>query len=324
MEKTALITGITGQDGAYLAELLLGKNYKVYGFLPRRVNQSYENLEYLNVLNRINFVFGDLTDPSSINNAIKSIRPTEVYNLGAMSFVGHSWTQPIYTTEVNGLGALHLLEAIKNFSPDTSFYQASTSEMYGNNWDDDMFQRETTNFRPRSPYGTAKVFAHNTAVNYRESYGLNVCCGILFNHESPLRGLEFVTRKVTDAVSKIYYGKQTHVELGNLQAKRDWGYAKDYVEAMYIMTSQKLNDDFVIATGELHSIEELLEIAFNCAGLDDYEKYVKVNPLFIRPAEVPYLRGDRSKAEKEFGWKPRTSFSDMIGDMVMADLKRNI
>jgi len=196
--------------------------------------------------------------------------------------------------------------------------------MYGNNWDDDMFQRETTNFRPRSPYGTAKVFAHNTAVNYRESYGLNVCCGILFNHESPLRGLEFVTRKVTDAVSKIYYGKQTHVELGNLQAKRDWGYAKDYVEAMYIMTSQKLNDDFVIATGELHSIEELLEIAFNCAGLDDYEKYVKVNPLFIRPAEVPYLRGDRSKAEKEFGWKPRTSFSDMIGDMVMADLKRNI
>ena len=323
MQKIALVTGITGQDGAYISDLLLKNNYKVYGFIPRRVNQSYENLSYLNILDKLSFVFGDLTDPSSINNAIKTIRPDEVYNLGAMSFVGHSWVQPIYTTEVNALGTLHFLEAIKNFSPETSFYQASTSEMYGNNWDEDLYQRESTNFRPRSPYGTAKVFAHNTAVNYRESYGLNVCCGILFNHESPLRGLEFVTRKVTDAVAKIYLGKQQHVELGNLDAKRDWGFAGDYVKAMHQMTSQKLNDDFVVATGTLYSIDDLLRVSFGAVNIEDYSKYVKVNPDFIRPAEVPYLRGDYSKAKEKLGWEPETSFESMVCEMVSADLLRN-
>lgn len=323
MQKTALVTGITGQDGAYISQLLLQNNYKVYGFIPRRVNQSYVNLEYLNILEDLNFVFGDLTDPSSINNAVKSIRPDEIYNLGAMSFVGHSWSQPVYTTEVNALGTLHFLEAIKNFSPETSFYQASTSEMYGNNWDKDLYQRESTNFRPRSPYGTAKVFAHNTAVNYRESYGLNVCCGILFNHESPLRGLEFVTRKVTNAVAKIYLGKQKYVELGNLDAERDWGFAGDYVKAMHKMTANKLNDDFVIATGTLYSIKDLLRVSFSAVNIDDYSPFVKINPDFIRPAEVPYLRGDFSKAKEILNWEPETSFESMILNMVEADIKRN-
>ena len=322
MQKVALVTGVTGQDGAYLSELLLKNNYKVYGFIARRVNQSYENLEYLNILDKLNFVFGDLTDPSSINNAIKSIRPDEVYNLGAMSFVGHSWVQPIYTTEVNGLGTLNFLEAIRNFSPESSFYQASTSEMYGNNWDEDLFQRESTNFRPRSPYGTAKVFAHNTAVNYRESYGLNVCCGILFNHESPLRGLEFVTRKVTNAVAKIHLGQQKYIELGNLNSERDWGFAGDYVKAMYKMTSEKLNDDFVVATGKLYSIKDLLKVSFNSIGIQDYSRYIKINPDFIRPAEVPYLRGDFSKAKEKLNWEPEKSFEDMILEMVNADIKR--
>lgn len=321
MDKKALITGITGQDGAYLADYLVALGYEVYGFLPRRVNQSFENLEYMRLMNgEVKFVFGDLTDAASINNAVQSVRPDEIYNLGAMSFVGHSWTQPLYTTQVNALGTLHLLEAMRNFAPESSFYQASTSEMYGNNWDKDLFQRESTNFRPRSPYGTAKVFAHNTAVNYRESYGLKVSCGILFNHESPLRGLEFVTRKVTNAVARIYHAKQSFIELGNLKSERDWGFAGDYVKAMHLMTINDTPDDFVIATGILHSIEELLEIAFSFAGFSSWKEYVKINPTFLRPAEVPYLRGDNTKAKKELNWQPKVSFEEMIEMMTERDL----
>lgn len=262
-----------------------------------------------------------MTDPCSINNAIKSVKPDEVYNLAAQSFVGESWNQPIYTSQVNGMGCIYMLEAIRNFCPEAKFYQASTSEMYGNNWEEDYSQNEKTPFKPRSPYGTAKVMAHNSTVNYRESYGLFACAGILFNHESPIRGKEFVTRKVTDAVARISLGLQDTVELGNLNSRRDWGYSKDYVEAMWMMLQQPEPDDFVIATGKAHSIQDLVNLAFSYVQLD-FEKYVSINPDFIRPAEVTRLRGDITKARNRLKWEPKTEFADLIHLMVQEDIKR--
>ena len=322
MKKRALITGITGQDGAYLAKLLLEKGYEVFGFVSRRVNQTYSNLDYFNITNKVQIIFGDITDQSSINHAIKTSRPHEVYNLAAMSFVGLSWQEPIHTAHVDGMGPLYLLESIRNFAPNAKMYQASTSEMYGNNWEEDLTQNETTAFRPRSPYGSAKVFAHNSVVNYRESYDLFACCGILFNHESPIRGLEFVTRKITDGVAKIKNGLLDHIELGNLDARRDWGFAGDYVEAMWMMLQQETPDDYVIATGNTWSIKEFLDRAFGHVGINDWSAYVTQNPDFMRPAEVPHLKGNPTKAKDKLNWEPKTSFDSLVHMMVEADMER--
>lgn len=322
MKKRALITGITGQDGAYLANFLLQKGYEVYGFSSRRVNQEFKNLDFFNITNQVNIIFGDITDQSSINHAVKTSRPHEVYNLAAMSFVGLSWQEPIHTAHVDAMGPLYLLESIRNFSPNAKMYQASTSEMYGNNWEKDFTQNETTAFRPRSPYGSAKVFAHHSVVNYRESYDLFACCGILFNHESPIRGLEFVTRKITDGVAKIKLGLADKIELGNLDARRDWGFAGDYIEAMWMMLQQETADDYVIATGETWSIEDFLDRSFGYVGINDWKKYVIQNPKFMRPAEVPHLKGNPSKAKTKLGWKPTTSFDDLVSIMVEEDVKR--
>lgn len=322
MKKRALITGITGQDGAYLAKLLLDKNYEVFGFSSRRVNQSYDNLDFFGITDKVKIIFGDITDQTSINHAVKTSRPHEVYNLAAMSFVGLSWQEPIHTANVNAIGPLYVLEAIRNYAPDAKFYQASTSEMYGNNWENDFTQNENTAFRPRSPYGSAKAFAYYTTVNYRESYDLFACSGILFNHESPIRGKEFVTRKITDGVAKIQQGLAQTIELGNLDARRDWGYAGDYVEAMWMMLQQDTPDDFVIATGETWSIRELLDAAFGYIGISNWSNYVVQNPDFIRPAEVPHLKGNPAKANNVLGWKPNTTFTELINMMMEADIER--
>ena len=320
---TALITGITGQDGAYLAKLLLSKDYEVYGFASRRVNQTYENLDYLGITDQVKIIFGDMTDHSSIANAIKTSNPDEIYNLAAMSFVGLSWQEPIHTANVDAMGPLYLLEAVRTYCPEAKIYQASTSEMFGNNWEEDLTQNELTAFRPRSPYGSAKVFAHNTMVNYRESFGLHTSCGILFNHESPIRGKEFVTRKITDGIARIHYGLQDSIELGNLDARRDWGYAGDYVEAMWMML-QTEPDDYVIATGNTWTISEFIEIAFKYIGINNPLEYgyIKQNPKFMRPAEVPNLLGDPTKANKKLGWKAKTSFEDLVNMMMEADMER--
>lgn len=322
MKKRALITGITGQDGAYLAQLLLKKDYEVYGFASRRVNQNYTNLDYLDITNKINFINGDITDISSINHAIKVSRPHEVYNLAAMSFVGLSWQEPIHTANVDAMGPLYMLEALRQHSPDTKMYQASTSEMFGNSMEDDETQNELTPFRPRSPYGFAKVFAHNAMVNYRESYSMFTCSGILFNHESPIRGKEFVTRKITDGVARIKAGLQDTIELGNLDARRDWGFAGDYVQAMWMMMQQEEPDDFVIATGKTWSIEELCSVAFGAAGINDWQDRIVQNPAYMRPAELYHLKGNPSKAKEKLNWEPTTSFEELISMMVEADLKR--
>jgi GDPmannose 4,6-dehydratase len=322
MKKRALITGITGQDGAYLSKLLLEKGYEVYGFVSRRVNQSFENLDYLGLTGQVKFVFGDITDVSSINHALHTARPHEVYNLAAMSFVGLSWQEPIHTAQVDGIGPLHLLEAVKHICPDAKMYQASTSEMFGNSMEDDYTQNEETALRPRSPYGFAKVFAHNAVVNYRESYSMFACSGILFNHESPIRGKEFVTRKITDGVARIDAGLQDHIELGNLDARRDWGFAGDYVEAMWKMLQQDEPDDFVISTGKTWSIENLLEVAFKTAGIINWQPYVKQNPAFMRPAELYHLKGNPTKAKEVLGWEPTTDFETLIDMMVKADIER--
>lgn len=322
MKKRALVTGITGQDGAYLAKLLLDKNYEVFGFSSRRVNQSYDNLDFFGITDKVQIIFGDITDQTSINHAVKTSRPHEVYNLAAMSFVGLSWQEPIHTANVDAMGPLYVLEAIRNYAPDAKFYQASTSEMYGNNWEDDFTQNEKTAFRPRSPYGSAKAFAYYTTVNYRESYDLFACSGILFNHESPIRGKEFVTRKITDGVAKIQQGLAQTIELGNLDARRDWGYAGDYVEAMWMMLQQETPDDFVIATGETWSIKELLDAAFGYIGISNWSNYVVQNPDFMRPAEVPHLKGNPTKANNVLGWKPKTTFKELINMMMKADIER--
>ena len=319
--KTAFVTGILGQDGPYLAQLLLEKGYKVYGLVRRYSNPNFSNPDFLGITNRINFVEGDLNDEASLINIIKNLRPDEVYNLAAQSFVGASWEQAKLTTEINALGVLYLLNSIKFFSPTTKFYQASTSEMFGISHVNG-YQDENTTFQPRSPYGISKVYAYWMTVNFRESYGLFTCNGILFNHESPLRGIQFVTRKITDGVARIKLGLAKELRLGNLEAKRDWGFAGDYVEAMYLMLQQSNADDYVVGTGENHSVKEFVQLAFQAAGITDWEKYVVIDPRFKRPAEVPDLRAKADTAKNKLGWQPKMKFADLVEMMVEADIKR--
>jgi GDPmannose 4,6-dehydratase len=315
--KNALITGVTGQDGSYLAEFLLDKGYNVYGMVRRSSLQHFERIQHL--LDKLHLIEGDLTDQSSLDEAIKTSQPDEVYNLASQSFVPTSWNQPVLTAEVTGTGVTRILEALRKYQPDARFYQASTSEMFGKV--QQTPQNETTPFYPRSPYGIAKVYAHWMTVNYRESYNTFACSGICFNHESPRRGLEFVTRKIVDGATRIKLGLADHLKLGNLEAKRDWGFAGDYVKAMWLMLQQTHPDDYVIATGENHSVRELVEIAFAYLGLS-VEKHVLLDPNLLRPAEVDLLIGDASKARTRLGWEPVVSFKDMIHLMVDADLKR--
>jgi GDPmannose 4,6-dehydratase len=317
MAKTALITGITGQDGSYLAELLLDKGYEVHGMVRRASTENFERIEHLT--QKISLVQADLLDPSSLVEALEEAQPEEVYNLGAQSFVPTSWRQPVLTAEFTGVGVTRLLEAIRRVNPDIRFYQASSSEMFGKVRE--IPQSETTPFYPRSPYGVAKAYGHFITVNYRESYGLFAVSGILFNHESPRRGLEFVTRKVADGVARIKLGLADELRLGNLDAKRDWGFAGDYVEAMWLMLQQDEPDDYVIATGEQHSVQEFADIAFGRAGLDP-KQYVKTDPEFLRPAEVDHLVGNAAKAREQLGWQPRVSFNELVEMMVDADLER--
>ncbi len=321
MAKIALITGILGQDGPYLAKFLLGKGYKVYGMIRRYSTPNYDNLDYLNITDDIDFVEGDVTDEASLISIIKNIRPEEVYNLAAQSFVGSSWDQAKLTTEVNALGVLNMLSVLKLFSPTTKFYQASTSEMFGLS-NSNSYQDENTPFHPRSPYGIAKVYAHWMTVNFRESYGMFTVSGILFNHESPIRGTQFVTRKITRGVAKIKLGLADELRLGDLKPKRDWGFAGDFVEAMWLMLQQKEPQDFVVATGQNHSVEELVTLAFEYAGIKDWKKYVKIDPQFKRPAEIFGLRGRADKARKVLGWKPKTTFKELVKMMIEADTER--
>ena len=315
--KSAIITGITGQDGSYLAELLLSKGYHVFGIKRRTSDLHYGNVEHLK--NDIEFIYADMTDLSSLILAMQKAQPDEVYNLAAQSFVQTSWEQPLLTAEIDAIGVTNILEAIKLIKPDARFYQASTSEMFGKV--QAVPQTESTPFYPRSPYGVAKLYGHWITINYRESYSIHGCSGILFNHESPRRGLEFVTRKVTNAVARIKYNMQDEIRMGNLDSKRDWGFAGDYVKAMWLMLQQEVPDDFVIATGETHSIRELLEIAFGTVGLR-YEDYVVIDPQFIRPAEVDLLLGSPEKAKMKLGWQPEVNFRQLIEMMVDADLQR--
>ncbi|KAA8996593.1 GDP-mannose 4,6-dehydratase [Paenibacillus spiritus] len=318
MTKRALITGITGQDGSYLADLLLEKGYKVYGLRRRTSVPILENIRHIE--NEIEFIEGDIQDLSSLIRAVKQSDPDEVYNLAAQSFVGTSWTQPILTGHATALSVTNMLEAVRIMKPDARFYQASSSEMFGKVVETP--QRETTPFYPRSPYGVAKVYGHWMTVNYRESYNMFGSSGILFNHESPRRGVEFVTRKITDAVARIKLGLQSELRLGNLEAMRDWGYAKDYVECMWLMLQQDKPDDYVIATGEVHSVREFCEIAFKYVDLD-YRDYVVTDPAFFRAAEVDLLQGDPTKAINQLGWTPqKTSFVKLVQLMVESDLKK--
>ena len=319
-KKTALITGITGQDGAYLAAYLLNLGYEVYGVIARRSTPTTWRLEYLNILDKVKLMDGDLTDAASLMRILLACKPDEVYNLGAQSFVATSWDQPLLTAESTGLGAINLLEGIRQICPEAKFYQASTSEMFGG-MKEYPIQSETTPFHPRSPYGVAKLFAHWATINYRESFNIFGCCGILFNHESPLRGIEFVTRKVTDAVARIKMGKQKDLRLGNIDAKRDWGFAGDYVKAMHMMMQQDKPDTYVIASGRTASVRDMCKIAFGHVGLN-YEDYVVIDPKFYRPAEVELLQGDASKARKILGWHPETTLEELICMMVDADMKR--
>ena len=314
--KTALITGITGQDGSYLAELLLDKGYEVHGMVRRASTETFQRLEHIR--DSLHLHTGDLLDQRSLGDVLRACEPDEIYNLAAMSFVGVSWIQPTLTAEFTGVGVTRLLECIREVCPEVRFYQASSSEMFGKVLETP--QTETTPFYPRSPYGVAKVYGHHITVNYRESYDMFLTSGILFNHESERRGLEFVTRKVTWHAAAIKLGLRDEVALGNLEAKRDWGYAKDYVEAMWLMLQHDRPDDFVIATGETNTVQRLVEVAFDQVGLP-WEPHVRIDDAFKRPAEVDLLVGDASKAERELGWKPRTSFEQLIRLMVDADLK---
>jgi len=313
----ALITGITGQDGSYLAELLLGKGYEVCGMVRRSSTESYERIDHLR--DRLTFAQADLLDQPSLTAALEQARPDEVYNLAAQSFVPTSWTQPVLTAEFTAVGVTRLLEAIRSFDPTIRFYQASSSEMYGRVLETP--QSETTPFYPRSPYGVAKVYGHYITVNYRESYGMFACSGILFNHESPRRGLEFVTRKVTHGVARIKLGLTDHLTLGNLDARRDWGFAGDYVDAMWRMLQQDEPDDYVVATGVTNTVERLVELAFEHAGLDPAD-HVRTDPALIRPAEVDLLVGDPTKAREKLGWEPSVDVEGLVGMMVDADLER--
>ncbi|MDD3776872.1 MAG: GDP-mannose 4,6-dehydratase [Actinomycetota bacterium] len=310
----ALITGITGQDGSYLAEILLEKGYEVYGMIRRSSVENLYRIEHIK--DKIKFVQGDLLDQLSIVNAIKEAQPDEIYNLAAMSFVPTSWNQPVLTGEFTGLGVTRMLEAVRNLNRDIKYYQASSSEMFGKVRE--VPQNEDTPFYPRSPYGAAKAYGHYITVNYRESYDLFACCGILFNHESPRRGMEFVTKKITDGVARIKLGLADALYLGNRESKRDWGYAKDYVEAMWLMLQQDKPSDYVVSTDHTHSVQEWVEASFSCLDLD-WKKYVKVDPRFLRPAEVDLLVGDSSKARKELGWKPKVDFEQLVKIMVEYD-----
>ena len=317
--KNALITGITGQDGAYLSKLLLEKGYGVHGVLARRSTDTLWRLRELGIENEVKLVDGDITDLSSLIRAMETSRADEVYNLGAQSFVGTSWQQPILTAQVDGVGVINVLEAVRIVNPKAHFYQASTSEMFGLIQAD--MQDESTPFYPRSPYGVAKLMGHWATVNYRESFGLHASSGILFNHESPLRGIEFVTRKVTDAVARIKLGQQKELRLGNIDSKRDWGFAGDYVEAMWLMTQQPESDDYVVATGLTTTVRDMVEIAFGHVGLKTGDHLV-IDPKFFRPAEVDVLLGNPAKAMRKLGWKPKTSLEELITMMVDADLRR--
>ncbi len=316
MSKIALITGITGQDGSYLAEQLLDKDYEVYGLYRRSSLPHFERLEHF--IEKIKLVEGDVTDVGSLIRALKESEPTEIYNLAAQSFVGTSWTQPVNTMNTTGLSLLNLLEAVRLSDIETRILQASSSEMFGRV--KETPQNENTPFYPRSPYGVAKVAAYWISINYRESYGMFISNCIAFNHESPRRGIEFVTRKISNGVANIALGKSDRIELGNMESKRDWGYAPDYTEAMHLILQQSKADDYVAATGETHSVREFLERAFKVVGIDSWEKYVTTNPKYIRPAEVDFLRGDASKL-RNIGWKPSISFDDLVKIMVEHDMQ---
>jgi GDPmannose 4,6-dehydratase len=336
-QKIALITGVTGQDGSYLAELLLDKGYKVYGLVRRNSSNNLGNSEHLR--EDLNVIWGDLTDHSSLVRAVKKAKPDEVYNLAAQSFVGRSWDIPVYTSDVNGIGTLKLLEAIREIDKDIKFYQASTSELFGDV--KEMPQSESTPFNPRSPYGVSKLFAHEIVKNYRESFNMYACSGILFNHESPRRGEEFVTRKITSQVAEIRAGFRDYIEIGNMDAKRDWGYSYDYVKAMWLMLQQDKPKDYVIASGETHTVRHFLRVAFEKAGIgiefdgegvdevgfradtgDFGDVLVKVNPKFFRPTEVDVLLGDPSKAKEDLGWNTEYDFEDLVEEMVNYDLTK--
>lgn len=314
--KTAFLTGITGQDGSYLAEILLKKGYNVYGLVRRLSKPNTENIYH--IMKDITLMEGDLLDQSSLNSVVRKLQPDEVYNLAAQSFVGTSWTQPVLTGDVTGLGALRVFEALRSECQSAKVYQASSSEMFGNT--KEYPQNENTAFYPRSPYGVAKVFAHHTAINYRESYDMFITCGILFNHESPRRGVEFVTKKITTGVANIVKGLHKYIELGNIEAKRDWGYAPEYMEAVWKMMQLNHPDTFIIATCETHSVKEFVEEAFNQVGLK-WEQYVKLDSKYIRPAEVNNLCGDYSKAKKILGWEPKIKFKDLVRIMVDFELQ---
>jgi GDPmannose 4,6-dehydratase len=316
--KTALITGITGQDGSYLAELLLAQGYRVVGMTRRTSTDVHERIRHL--IDEMEFVSGDLLDQASITKIVERVRPDEIYNLAAQSFVPTSWDQPVLTGEFTALGVTRMLESVRAVDSKIRFYQASSSEMFGKVHESP--QRETTPFYPRSPYGVAKVYGHWITVNYRESYGIFTCSGILMNHESPRRGKEFVTRKITDGVARIKCGLAKELRLGNLDARRDWGFAGDYVRAMWLMLQQEGPDDYVVATGKTHSVRDFVERAFAVAGLGSYEQYVKIDPAFVRPAEVDLLVGDASKAKRVLGWEPTVDFDTLVEMMVRADLER--
>lgn len=333
--KKALVTGVTGQDGAYLSRLLIAEGYEVYGMVRRSSSENFWRLEELGVEKQVRIVEGDLLDGGSLLRLVRDIHPDEVYNLAAQSFVGTSFKQPVLTTQVNALGPLHMLEAIRDTDTSIRFYQASTSEMFGKVVETP--QKESTPFYPRSPYGAAKLCAHWMTVNYRESYDMFACSGILFNHESPLRGIEFVTRKITDAVARIKAGKQDKLSLGNLDAQRDWGHAEDYVRAMWLMLQQQAPEDYVVATGETHSVRSFVEAAFAAAGMSvnwqgsgvdekgidaSGKVVVDVCPEFFRPSEVDFLLGDPSRAKSSLGWQPEHSLGSMVTDMVAADMRR--
>lgn len=317
MTKRALITGITGQDGSYLAEFLLGKGYEVHGMVRRSSTESFERIAHLE--GRVNLHQADLLDQLSLVNLMREVMPHEVYNLAAQSFVPTSWLQPLLTGEFTALGVTRVLDAIHLVDPDIRFYQASSSEMFGDVREEP--QTENTPFYPRSPYGVSKVYGHWITVNYRESYGMFACSGILFNHESPRRGKEFVTRKVTDAVARIKLGIQKKLKLGNLDAKRDWGFAGDYVQAMWLMLQQERPDDYVVSTGVKHSVRNLVDIAFHHVGLDP-DEFIEIDPALFRPAEVNHLCGDASKARQQLGWQPSVNFEELVKMMVDADLER--
>jgi GDPmannose 4,6-dehydratase len=315
--KTALITGINGMDGSHLADFLLEKGYKVYGVERRSSSKNRINTKHLE--GKITFLQGDITDQNSLFRCLKESNPDEVYNLAAQSFVGESWNTPEHTSEVTGLGVLRILEAIREFNPKIRFYQASSSEMFGRMVENPS--NENTPFYPRSPYGVAKLYGHWITKNYRESYDIFACSGILFNHESERRGIDFVTRKISDGVARIKLGLADHISLGNLDAKRDWGYAPDYIEVMWLMLQQDTPDDYVIATGDTRSIREFLDEAFKCVGIEDWEPYIKIDPQFMRPAEVDVLRGDYSKAKLQLGWEPKTNFNKLVKIMIDNDIK---